>query len=172
MNLLLSQVTVHSGRRSFLQPVTQPSYCRPLNISLENLPAATWCKVRHSHPGTPTSFSWSVDWEHDQSVLQSGHFTPLILFFLWLILNCKGLHTSDSRGFLVSPSSLLFSFLSCFEPVCFLLFFADLPWAPCSEWRTYWFCSRSTDRNTGSADARLHVPCCRFFPTEQFSPGL
>lgn len=171
MNLFFPQVTALFGKRVFLQPVIQPSHCRPLNISLENLPAATWCKVRHSQPRATTTFSWVVDGEYDQSVPHSGHLRPLISFFFglpWTLRDCVRAKAGD---FSESPK-LRFSFLSCFETACFLLFFASLPWAPCSEWRTYWFCSRSTDRNTGSAGPRLHVPCCRFFPTERCSPGL
>lgn len=86
MNLFFSQGTVLSGwGGTFQRPVIQSLYCRPLNISLENLPAATWCKVRHSQPGALTSLTWSVDWEHDQSALQFGHFRPVIVAFteLW-----------------------------------------------------------------------------------------
>ncbi|MEQ2229029.1 hypothetical protein ILYODFUR_014688, partial [Ilyodon furcidens] len=50
--------------------------------------------------------------------------------------------------------------------------FPGIPLAPCSEWRTYWFCFRSTDRNTGTAEARLHVPCWKSLPTERFSLPL
>lgn len=170
MDFFFSQVTVHScWRATFPQLVIQSSYCRPLNIFWK--PPSSHVGVRWDIPtGAPTSRAWSVDWKHDQSVLQSGCCRSLL--FLQPALNIKRtVYKSPEGDFCGESPSPLFSFLVCFEPVC-LVFFAGLPQAPCIEWRTYWFCSRSTDRNTGSADARLHVPCCRFFPTEQFSSGL
>lgn len=151
-------------RDTFPQLVIQSSYCRPLNISSDNCPAATCCKVRRFEPRAGTTLTWTVGWQRDRCVL------PLFEFFslYWTAKECLQLTAGEFCG--ESPT-LLFYILFCFEPVC-LMFFIGLTWAPCSEWRTYWFCSRSTDRNTGSADAQLHVPCCKFFPAEHFSPGL
>lgn len=95
---------------SFLQGVIQPSCCRPLNISPENLPATTWCKVRHFQPGTPTSYSWSVDWERDQFVLHSGHFRTLILFFSLVYTELEGTaHKWKQEIFVTQASCFPFS---------------------------------------------------------------
>ena len=74
------------------------------------LPAATWCKVRHSRAGTPTSFSglragpvWAVIWPLQNSDIPfSSHWTLRDTF------------TSDCRGFLWwVPKPLVFPSLLC-----------------------------------------------------------
>lgn len=121
MNLFFSQVTVHSGwEDTSLQPVIQSVDCRPLNISLENLPAATWCKVRHSQPGTLTSLTWSVDWKRDQSALWFFHFTPVIFSFL---LNFEGQFYKWLEGIsAVSPQAHCFPFSCVSNQYAFFFF--------------------------------------------------
>lgn len=77
---------------------------RPLNITFENCPAATWCKVRRLEPCAATSLTWTADWQHDRC-----HCRSLIYIFFQLVLNCKGLFAADCRGFLwVSPLPVVF----------------------------------------------------------------